>query len=457
MSFNQPLFYLFFGAVFVANSAFAALGFSRIIALLIGSLIFYGAIDRSALPIALILSLVTFFSAQKISTSVDKQRRFWFYLSSALLLTVLVLVKLRAHQTAAKDFWHGAIPLGISFYSFQALGYLIDVYRGANPLPKYFQLLTSWLYFPSISAGPILNARNMVQQFQHSLKQTAANNRWAVLLIANGLVKKNIADLLEPTTTGFFATGASHDVLTAWTAVLALSAQIYADFSGYTDIAIGLSLLLGIQLPENFRLPFLATSVSEHWRRWHISLSDWFRQYVFSPFAIALARKFPNPKNGWLISGVAIVICMTLIGIWHGISFNYFIWGLLNGLFICATPWIRRFSKGFLAQGVPAILLTFYLTAVIRVLTASPSFAGTLGVWRDLHASAIPVELNRYNIVTLSLVIFSLVFPHTLDWILISRRQFFEKSWLTWILITLMLAITFSTSGRFLPFVYVQF
>jgi len=240
--------------------------------------------------------------------------------------------------------WEWAFPLGISFYCFQSLTYTIDIYRkDAKPTASYLSHLTAVSFFPTTLAGPIARVADVIKQLEKPGRALdAADGSRALFLIGLGLMKKLlIADYLAENLVnrvfdfpGLYSGG---EVLAG---VYAYAFQLYYDFSGYTDIALGSALLLGIKLPINFNQPYSAANINDFWRRWHISLSNWLRDYLF----------FSLPgKRGAVMPYLNLIITMTLGGLWHGASWNFVIWGVLHG----AGQAISRFWQSRRGQAKP--------------------------------------------------------------------------------------------------------
>ena len=239
------------------------------------------------------------------------------------------------------------LPVGISFYTFQTLAYVIDVYRGKIEPERhfgYFALFVS--YFPQLVAGPIEKAQNLLPQFRAEHKFDGGSFKEGLALMAAGFLKKVVvADMFAVVVNAVYN---STDIpsLTGLSVLLTtvlFFVQIYCDFSGYSDIAIGCSKLLGIELMTNFNKPFRSQSITEFWTRWHISLTEWFNQYVYMP----LTFKSIGKKHLALRSCLNVLIVMFLCGLWHGASWNYVIWGVWLGLYQCVETLTRRSIDGF--------------------------------------------------------------------------------------------------------------
>jgi alginate O-acetyltransferase complex protein AlgI len=231
------------------------------------------------------------------------------------------------------------LPVGISFYTFEAINYTVDVYRRRVPAERdlgHFMLFI--LFFPHLVAGPIVRARDFLPQIRR--RKRASWLRWQLgaQLFLLGLFKKlAIADRMAQFADPVFKDAGAYGSGALWLAVLAYALQIYCDFSGYTDMAIGCAHLLGYKLAKNFDLPYLAANVSEFWRRWHISLSSWLRDYLFIPLGGSRAGGWGTARN--------LLITMTLGGLWHGASWTFVVWGVLHGLLLVAHRAFRGYCE----------------------------------------------------------------------------------------------------------------
>ncbi len=229
---------------------------------------------------------------------------------------------------------HPTLPIGISFYTFHSLSYIIDVYRGRLRATRKFLHFLSYLsLFPHLVAGPVLRGTDFLPQLEHGRGATA-EQRWDGLrLIAHGFFKKVvIADNLAPVVNYAFAAAVPAASMPYWWLVTTLFAfQIYCDFSGYSDIARGLAKWMGYEFPLNFDHPYTSTSVREFWTRWHISLSSWFRDYVYVPLGGARAGAWSGHRNLW--------IAMLLSGLWHGAAWHFLAWAALHAFYVSLERW----------------------------------------------------------------------------------------------------------------------
>lgn len=326
---------------------------NRIIVLLFFSYLFYAAWDFRFTAILIFSTLVDFFVGQKIFLSHStKKAKFWLIASLISNLSLLLFFKIFFYLNS---FSLGAIiyiPIGISFYTFQTLSYSIDIYRGKIIPEKsilHFSLYVS--FFPQILAGPIERASNFLPQI-NSLKINRNDIYIGSKTILFGLFKKAlIADKLALLIDPIYANPSDFDVVTLLIATVLFSFQIYCDFSGYTDMAIGSARIFGIRLSDNFNKPYLAKNLQDFWHRWHISLSTWFRDYVY----ISLGGNKAN-RAKWV---VAILLVFTLSGLWHGIGLTFLAWGCLHALFYLIDSLIRKLVKNKKSLNPLKVFFTF--------------------------------------------------------------------------------------------------
>jgi alginate O-acetyltransferase complex protein AlgI len=227
------------------------------------------------------------------------------------------------------------IPLGISFFVFEFCHYLVDVSKGDKPIKKLIHFLTFALFYPRLAAGPIVRYQQILPQLENLQGPTQKDYLEGAFRLVIGFLKKFM--LADPVATLIERAYPSQNVLVGQDVVVLsvlLYIRIYMDFSGYSDMAIGLGRFLGIQLPENFRFPFLATSPSDFWRRWHISLSTWIRDYIYIPLGGNRVPAWQKPINS--------LIAMGLCGLWHGAAWNFFFWGILHGIYLLGGNIARK-------------------------------------------------------------------------------------------------------------------
>ena len=233
-----------------------------------------------------------------------------------------------------------ALPIGISFYTFQTISYTVDIYRGQlTPCKSLREFAIFVSFFPQLVAGPILRAKYFLPQLREKIEKFKSvdtirqirlqdsNVKFGVTLMAFGFFKKMfIADNIAPFVDSIFANPIGLESFTIILGTIAFGIQIYADFSGYSDIAIGAAMILGFKIPLNFNKPYFAISPSDFWRRWHISLSSWLRDYLYIPLG--------GNKKSFNRTYLNLFVVMFLGGLWHGASWNFVIWGMLHGLYL---------------------------------------------------------------------------------------------------------------------------
>lgn len=325
--------FLFFPIVLVAY--FALPERFRNFVLLIASLFFYAWGEPVYILLMLLSIAFNYFAGLELSVQTDqKMKKMQLFIAVAINLSVLALFKYCT-------FLHLSLPIGISFYTFQAMSYIIDVYRGNAPVQK--NILNFALYiamFPQLIAGPIVKYLDINEQLAHREIKPAdfgAGMRRFLLGLGKKVIIANGTGAIFAELTANSATGLS--VAAAWLGILAYSFQIYFDFSGYSDMAIGLGRMFGFHFNENFRLPYTAKSVADFWRKWHISLGTWFREYVYIPLGGNRKGKGRQILN--------LLIVWTLTGIWHGAAWNFMFWGIYYGILIVAENflWGKKIEK----------------------------------------------------------------------------------------------------------------
>ncbi|MCG8669214.1 MAG: MBOAT family protein [Pseudomonadales bacterium] len=470
MLFNTPLFVAFISIFHVLYGLTFAKNTPRVLLIIIASLIFYGAWDYRFIPLLMFSGIVDYTVANLMDSTEDQQqRKRLLFISIATNLGILGIFKylnFMIESVQASLGWIGldvslgtlsiVLPVGISFYTFQSMSYTIDVYRGETHARKSFLPFFATLsFFPQLVAGPILRARQILPQIETIPKIEISNIQYGLVLITMGLVKKTIADLLSAPAQTLFNNPEPLSWIETLTGVLAFAGQIYGDFSGYSDIAIGLALILGIKIPLNFNTPYFSVSPVEFWKRWHISLSSWLRDYLY----ISLGGN----RNNRQIRNVFIT--MLLGGLWHGAAWTFVAWGAFHGLIISATHLLRRttIGKWFGNQQSRWLtlcqwLFTFYLICIGWVFFRAESISSAFSIIADLHQPFSTIAATPYAGIILGLVIFSIVMVHVLDhWIIKHKSTLEKRFW--WFLPLLILgqAFVFMIGEPGHEFIYFQF
>ena len=291
------------------------------------------------------------------------------------------------------------LPLGISFFVFEFIHYLTDIFKGDKAIKSPLKFALFAAFFPSQIAGPIKRYQDFVKQEVADAKFDGALFHTGILLLAQGMFKKvALGDNLAPIVQQGFANPQMMGTMDAWACVLAFSLQIYYDFSGYTDIAIGSANILGFRLPENFKMPYSATSLKDFWHRWHISLSTWLRDYLYIPLG--------GSRKGGGRALANLLITMLLGGLWHGASWNFVIWGGMHGLgltvnrlfddLLARNSALQAASKTWLWEQVSRLSIFLFVTlvwVVFRAQTTSEAFAvyHSLFNWQPVSLTDISV------------------------------------------------------------------
>jgi len=395
---------------------------ARVGILLLFSLAFY--VRASGLFVVLLVASTLFdhWLARTIAASEvqrDRRRR----LAAGIVANVGILVLFRytpawsavLERVGSEGFrsaW-SVIPVGVSFFTFQKIAYLVDVYRRrTEPAANWREFLLFVSFFPRVLAGPIVRASQFLPQIGGLALPGSAAVRQALPLLVSGLLKKAVvADYIGVNFVDrVFATPTLYSGTEALLATYGYAIQIYCDFSGYTDLALGVAALLGVQLPRNFDAPYRAGSVTEFWRRWHITLSEWLRDYVFLPVAYALSRRIAADRvlgvrsEVWVFGGAALVT-WSLCGLWHGATAGFLAWGLLHGAVVTVekvTRWPQRMNRTPRRRLV-AQVVTFHVVCVAWVLFRGEDLATSatlLGqILSAFHLSLIPEVVAGYPLV----------------------------------------------------------
>ncbi len=376
MTFNSIEFVLFLALVLGLHWTVPVRWRNRVI--LVASYVFYGWVDVRLVSLLALSTVVDFTAARRIADtgSPDSKRR-WLLVSLTCNLGVLALFKyagffLDSVTSAISQLGLQAnppllqivLPVGISFYTFQTIAYTVDVYRGRlAPSRSLIDFATYVAYFPQLVAGPIERAGRLLPQItrqDRDLPRGPVLQR-ALSLIALGLVKKIVlADGVAAVVNSAFDAPDQQSWITLMAALVGFAVQIYGDFSGYSNIARGVSLLFGIELMTNFREPYLSRDITEFWRRWHISLSSWLRDYLYVPLG--------GNRHGNVTQLRNLMITMLLGGLWHGASWTFVVWGGIHGLLLAVHRLVRRPTLGVdrpLGLGdTPRIVATFGLVTL---------------------------------------------------------------------------------------------
>ncbi|MBA5687281.1 MBOAT family O-acyltransferase [Rugamonas apoptosis] len=357
--------------------------------LTVASLAFYGYWDVRYLPLLLASIAGNFWLARRLGAAAGAARRRWLWagLGANLLLLgyfkymnffVLAIGTLTGQHGQP---WAIVLPIGISFFTFTQIAFLVDCYRGAASEPGIVQYGLFVSYFPHLIAGPVLHHREMMPQFADPAqgRLRAANVAVGLSIFVIGLAKKTlIADNLSDMVAPVYAAGAHPQLVEAWIATLAYTLQLYFDFSGYSDMAIGLSRLFGVKLPLNFNSPYKARDISDFWRCWHMTLSRFLRDYLYVPLGgnrLGPARRYAN-----------LMVTMLLGGLWHGAGWTFVLWGGLHGLYLVIQHAWRGWRGGAARWWHQPLTLMAVMLAWVTF--RAPDLATAADVYRALAGGA---------------------------------------------------------------------
>lgn len=478
MLFNSLAFVLFLPLVFFIYWGLKRYGFrTQNIFLLISSLFFYGYWDWRFLSLLLLSIFIDFIAGKKIEQADStSQKKGWLWFSLMGNLGILLSFKyldffIGSFATLLENLGFSPnitslniiFPIGISFYTFQSLGYTIDVYRAKAKAESNFLTYATYVsFFPQLVAGPIERAGHLLPQFKRIRHFNYSEAVVGVRMILLGFFKKMvIADGCAKHVDYMFE---HHNELNGSALLLAgflFSIQIYGDFSGYTDIAIGTARFFGIKLNKNFSYPFFSRNLSEFWRRWHISLSSWFRDYVYIPLGGSRYGKQKTLLN--------ILIVFTISGLWHGANWTFVLWGLLHGLLY--TPLIFFNPKSQNSRSIIGankritltetlgLIGTFSIVCLLFILFRAQDLGQATAIYSGIASSSLWQEPLYFPLPTVVLALIFLGF----EWM--KRRETFSAQTIgsSWPLVlkilgcALVIALILALSFERQEFIYFQF
>ena len=450
MVFTSVYYFLFFISYFLFFN-FIKSGY-RLHLVVVGSLIFYGWGNPAMIFVPVILSAIAFWGGRWVVGMEEG-----LVVRNRLLgLVVLLLIPLTYFKykhflyneiivpiVGASTVSFGvALPLGISFMTFTIVSYVVDVYKKRfPPTQSFFHIFAYVLYFPRLIAGPIIRPSELIPQLLRNKSTTMGSVGFGLTLFTIGLVKKIFfADSMGDVVNPVFDNPMGHTLPTYWLAMLGYTVQIYCDFSGYTDMALGSSIMLGVRLPINFNKPYIAINLQDFWHRWHITLSKWLRQYIYIPLG---GNRCSRPKY---LSN--IIVTMVVCGIWHGANWTFLLWGILHGIGLVVIG-VTKFSQTA-TRAMKIIpnqlkwLLTFVFIVVTWVFFRSPNVDTAriilIGAFTgDLNFDIVFFEANVFYLTLLGL--FAIV--HRFD--SLSNVRFVYR-WINKGVLTTFVIIAFATA-----------
>ena len=415
MLFNSPIYGAFLLFTYVGFWTLRRQSFFRPLFLMLASYVFYfvgtyeaateqdvplGPLGWTVLCVAIIFlgSTLDYQVGRALGRTENPTKRKALLLASVVyylgVLSVFKYFNFAADSVATVASWVGVpispthlrlvLPFGISFFTFETMSYTIDVYRRElPPANRYLDYLLFVCFFPHLVAGPIVRPSSMLPQLAAEPTASDALKAEGLFLIATGLLKKVvIGDTLGLNLVNrVFDNPERYSSLEVLVGVYAYAIKIYADFSGYTDVAIGSAKLFGYELPKNFDAPYTSADLQEFWRRWHISLSSWLRDYLYVTLGGNRHGTWKTYRN--------LMITMVLGGLWHGASWNFVIWGALHGGALAVNrAWQRREGRTFTMPRVIAVVLTFHFVCFAWIFFRSPTFA---------HATAVLARMGKLS------------------------------------------------------------
>lgn len=395
MAFPTLTFAIFFSAVILISWLLMPLPKYWKPFIIIASLIFYGYADYRFVALLLFMVIANQFAAMRIYRVRHNHKKKTLTLASIITIDLLTLGVFKYFNFFIDSFnqifggFGGdsnllalriILPIGISFYTFQAISYVMDVYREQMLPAKFIDFAVFLTFFPQLVAGPIVRSSEFIPQLQSPRSPREIPLSPALVLIAAGLIKKVvIADQLGRLSVdqvfGAPSAYSSWDILLA---ILAFGVQIYCDFSGYTDMAIGIAMLLGFRFPQNFDRPYRAASLQEFWRRWHMTLSRFLRDYLY----VGLGGN----QKGERRTTINLIATMAIGGFWHGANITFIVWGLLHGIGLAVERYLRMNVK-FRLPSFLSILTTFVFVNLVWVFFRSETIADSINMFVELTTS----------------------------------------------------------------------
>ncbi|MGJ8592472.1 MAG: MBOAT family O-acyltransferase [Aquaticitalea sp.] len=439
--------------------------------LLFASYVFYGLWNPPLVILLWISTIVDWTAGNKLAVEENqRKRKMWLLLSMFVNLGFLAFFKygnfLLENFTAGVNAMGMTyepqpmdiiLPMGISFYTFQTMSYTVDMYnKKIQPARTFLDFALYVTFFPQLVAGPIVRAGDLITQFYEEKKATVNQFIWGTFLLTIGLFQKVVlADtLLSDTSDEVFGAKEVLSGLDAWTGTLAFSGQIFFDFAGYSTCAIGIALMLGIILPDNFRYPYAAIGFSDLWRRWHISLSTWLRDYLYIPLG--------GNQLGIIRMYVALMLTMLLGGLWHGAAWTFVVWGALHGIYLVVERVLKTKIHVKIGpyNGILLALLTYTLVNFTWVFFRAREFSTAKNIITSMLFMNDDGEkiLQSFEIIKVFVLITNLFICH---WAMrnTSMEEVSKKTspWLLGIVWTIMFFLIIISQGSGEQFIYFQF
>ncbi len=451
---------VFYGLLLKRSSNAAILGLG------LCSLAFYAWWDVSNLPLLLISITCNFILAQRMARSDGLKRRILFGVGIVANLILLGIFKYAGFITsnlhsisASIPVIHFALPLAISFFTFQQISFLRGVYEQRDYMPRFVRYATFISFFPHLIAGPILHHKEIQPQFANLARIVPwASIAAGITLFTIGLFKKvMIADPIGMLADPIYASatqGLPLTALEAWSAAFLYGFQLYFDFSGYSDMAIGLAGMFGIQFPKNFNSPYRAMSIADFWRRWHITLSQFLRDFLYIPLG--------GNRRGIPRTLLNLTITMALGGLWHGASWNFLIWGLIHGVLLAIHALWHR--TGYKLPPILAWALTLLCVMAAWIWFRAPDIASALALYGAMFSLPVLSSTLLPSITwIMGAAALCVIIPNGFSWVHETAIPFgraslrYSHSLLIWAGVTLSFLIAFAYMSRLSIFLYFNF
>lgn len=472
MVFSSTIFLFLFLPVFLAVYYLTPTRF-RSLTIVVGSYIFYAWWRVDYLLLLVAVTIWAYSIALLVDRSVQEVwRKRWTAIGIAVALLTLgyfkyanfaldslnALLGTTNHPIFQID--HIILPIGISFFTFQAISYIVDIYRrDSRPARSLLDLAAFKALFPQLIAGPVIRYKDLDEQFAHRTHSIEKFGEGVVRFAQGFAMKVLIADTIAPMVEYCFAQP-QPTLLDSWLGALAYTAQLYFDFAGYSSMAIGLGLMIGFRFIENFDQPYASRSITEFWRRWHISLSTWLRDYLYIPLGGNRGGQFATYRNLWLT--------MVLGGIWHGAAWTFVLWGIWHGSIMAGERALGRGKGGQLFRSAAASwVLTFLLVVIGWVMFRAPSvetafnvYGGMIGVHGWSLSPEVAWQVRGLQVVML-IVAYAIVAIGALR---VWNITLFERVWprnpalmaTGWAML-LVFSVAKLSADSFSPFLYFQF
>lgn len=442
---------------------------SKVMYLLAFSMFFYYKANGVLVLMMVVMATIDFYLSKFLRRSIDRRSRL-LAVSFSVIMNVGVLLYFKYYCfliESINDIWSVSfhlpdiiLPVGISFYVFQSIAYIVDVYkRKVEPAKKWISYMFFVSFFPIIVAGPIMRASKFLPQIE-SQRSASTKQIWGGLwLLLLGVVKKAVfADYIMQFNNWVFTSPADYTGIETLLAVIGYSAQIYCDFSGYSDMAIGVGAILGYDLGVNFDRPYRSSSITDFWRRWHISLSSWIRDYLYIPMG--------GSRHGKIRTYLNLFVSMTIAGIWHGASWTFLLWGAMHGLGLIVnkiyTSYIHLFKSSFFSKLIGGIL-TFGFVTILWPLFACGTIENAWLVYSNMFHSMdfsllwpFLVARPEWSVLVLLVFVSQMVPMRTVN----ELRDWFVDCPLVFkffILIFVIQLVTQFSVGNVAPFIYLNF